>query len=116
MTVDPTCPSLIALALGDPRSFENINPKTLKKGDCAVLAIQQGRFGAVYYLRPKPNDPLESIGGQEVLGVNILLSQNANHNRGRAMIAWAAKDAGLKVEVHNGRDMDGVCDQFHVFV
>ncbi len=116
MTVDLTDPFLIALRLGDPRTFENINPATLRKGDCAVLAIQEGSFGAVYYLRPKPGDTLESIGGQEVLGVDILLSRNASYARGRAMIGFAVERNGLKVEVRTGRDMDGFRDHFHVFV
>ena len=79
--------------------------------------IETGRFGAVYYLRPKSEKPLESIfGGHEVLGVNIVLSHMANHNRGRALIQHQAACAGLKVEIRNGKDMDGVQDQFHVFV
>lgn len=116
-TVDPTDPAIIASVLGDPRTYENINPKTLKKGDFAVLAIEEGRFGAVYYLRPKSDKPLECVfDDHQVLGVNIVLGQRARNAHGRALIQHQAECAGLKVEVRNGRDMDGVRDQFHVFV
>lgn len=116
-TVDATDPAIIASALGDHRTFQNIDPKTLKKGDFAVLAIEEGRFGAVYYLRSKSDKALECVfDGHEVLGVNIVLGQRATNGRGRALIQHQAECAGLKVEVRNGRDMDGVRDTFHVFV
>lgn len=108
-------PALIAMALGDPRDHKTIDRKELQKGDCAVLAIEEGHFGAVYFLRPKPDDKLESAGGQEVLGVILLLGARATNDFGRRGIQSIAQERGFKVEVHNGRDMDGVWDQFHIY-
>lgn len=109
-------PALIAMALGDPRDHKTIDEKDLQKGDCAVLAIEEGRFGAVYFLRPKLDDKLESVGEQEVLGVILLLGARAKNDLGRRRIQSIAKERGFQVEVRDGRDMDGVRDQFHVYV